>query len=385
MKRIVIIGANSFQNPLILKAKQMGYETHVFAWREGAVGEKNADFFYPISIREKEAILEECRKINPDAVVTIASDLAVITVQYVAERLGLICNSAYNIDVATNKYEMRRAFKEASITVPKFFEVGLGENLDEAKNMSYPLIVKPTDRSGSRAITKVESFEEIENAVAEAIANSFENKAIIEEYMEGDEFSCECISYEGRHELLAVTKKFTTGAPHFIETGHLEPSGLTDAIIEDIRTNVFKALDALDITYGASHTEFKIDSERGIRIIEIGPRMGGDCIGSDLVQISTGYDFVKMTLQVALGEKPDMKKVVTPKVAAIKFIFTQEDYEHLKRIKKEYPEKIHFISDIAINREVIVDSSSRYGYYILACDSIEEAVKLGDLCIQKKE
>lgn len=89
MKKIVIIGANDFQKPLILKAKEMGYETHVFAWREGATGAEDADFFYEISIVEMDEILEECRRIKPDAVATIGSDLANITVQYLAEKLGL--------------------------------------------------------------------------------------------------------------------------------------------------------------------------------------------------------------------------------------------------------------------------------------------------------
>lgn len=62
MKRVVIIGANEFQNPLIEKAKSLGYETHVFAWASGDIGEKTADYFYPISIVEKEKILEECKK-----------------------------------------------------------------------------------------------------------------------------------------------------------------------------------------------------------------------------------------------------------------------------------------------------------------------------------
>ena len=80
MKSIVIIGANDFQRPLIQKAKAMGYITHVFAWREGATGAQDADYFYEISITEKEKILEICRKIQPDAVATIGSDLANITV-----------------------------------------------------------------------------------------------------------------------------------------------------------------------------------------------------------------------------------------------------------------------------------------------------------------
>ena len=93
MKKIAIIGANDFQNPLILKAKEMGYETHVFAWREGAPGEETADYFYPISIVEREKILEECRRIRPAAVISIGSDLAMLTVNYVAGELGLVCNS----------------------------------------------------------------------------------------------------------------------------------------------------------------------------------------------------------------------------------------------------------------------------------------------------
>ncbi|MBR5774211.1 MAG: carbamoyl-phosphate synthase large subunit, partial [Clostridia bacterium] len=109
MKKLVIIGANDFQNQLILKAKSLGYETHVIAWRDGAVGEKSADFFYPISIVEKDAILEECRRIKPDGVCSIASDLAAITVNYVAENLGLPCNATAYTAEQTNKYAMRRA------------------------------------------------------------------------------------------------------------------------------------------------------------------------------------------------------------------------------------------------------------------------------------
>ena len=80
MKKIVIIGANDFQNQLILKAKEMGFETHVFAWQDGSIGERTADYFYPVSIVEIDEILEKCKEIKPDAVATIASDLANITV-----------------------------------------------------------------------------------------------------------------------------------------------------------------------------------------------------------------------------------------------------------------------------------------------------------------
>ena len=107
MKKIVIIGANDFQNQLILKAKEMGFETHVFAWQDGSIGERTADYFYPISIVETDAILEKCREIQPDAVATIASDLANITVSKVAAGLGLPGNTPECIEISTNKYAMR--------------------------------------------------------------------------------------------------------------------------------------------------------------------------------------------------------------------------------------------------------------------------------------
>lgn len=372
-KKVVIIGANSFQNPLILKAKELGYETHVFAWKDGSIGEKTADFFYPISIVEKDEILEICKKIKPDAVLTIASDLATITVNYVASKLGLTCNSLECTEISTNKYKMRQAFKAANIPVPKFEIVDESTNLDVLNNMEYPLIVKPTDRSGSRAINKILKKEELPNAIKDAVQNSFEKKAIIEEYIDGDEFSAESISYHGEHTFLTVTRKKTTGYPHYIETGHIEPAGLSKEMMEKIKNAIIPALNSLKIENGASHAEFKITPNGDIRIIEIGARMGGDCIGSDLVRISTGYDYVKMVLQVALGEKPSFEKVCKPKIAVIKFIFNKEDLKELERIKREKSSNIYFISEITdVEEHNVIDSSSRFGYYILALDSLEE-------------
>ena len=373
MKKIAIIGANDFQNPLILKAKSLGYETHVFAWHDGSIGEKTADYFYPISIVEKDEILKKCKEIGIDAIATIASDLATLTVNYVAEKLGLPGNSLECTKKSTNKYEMRKAFKEAGVATPGFEIVSSPEDIEKLSNMEYPLIVKPTDRSGSRAITKIYKKEELEEAISKAIENSFEKKAIVEEYIEGNEFSAEGITYNGEHKFLTITRKATTGAPHFIETGHIEPAGLTKNMKEKIYNELTKALTALKITNSATHSEFKITPNGDIRIIEIGARMGGDCIGSDLVQISTGYDFVKMVIDVAMGNKPSFEKVTEPKIAVIRFIFNKKDLEDFERVKKEAPELIYFVSKIEdISSHKVVDSSSRFGFYILACENKEK-------------
>lgn len=378
MKKIVIIGANSFQNPLILKAKEMGYETHVFAWQDGSIGERTADYFYPISIVEKDEILEKCREIQPDAVVTIASDLANITVQYVASRLGLPSNSDENILISTNKYAMRQAFMDNGVASPKFAKVSEETDLAEATvQMTYPVIVKPTDRSGSRGITKVNQFDEIPAAVKAAIENSFEKCAIIEEFIDGEEYSCECVSYGGKHHVLAVTKKYTTGYPHFIETGHMEPAPISKELRDKVATEIPKALDALQIQNGASHSEFKITDEGEVRIIEIGSRMGGDCIGSHLVHLSTGYDFVKMVIQTALGEEPALIPEHGPKYAGIRFIFNKEDLKVYEDVQKNQPKLINYVSEIEeVGEHEVVDSSTRFGYFIIVSDSEQEVKEI---------
>ena len=366
MKRLVIIGANDFQNQLILKAKSLGYETHVFAWEDGAVGKETADYFYPISIIEKEKILEKCREIQPDGICSIASDLAAITVNYVAEGLGLPCNQTKYTEIQTNKYRMREALQSAGIPCPKFILADNGFDRSMIADFRFPIIVKPTDRSGSRCVMKLDSPEGIESAIAEACAVSFEKKAIIEEYIDGDEYSMETISYQGEHHYLATTKKFTTGAPHFIETGHKQPSDLSDEINDRAKKVVLKALDALHIENSAGHSEFKVDSNGNIHIIEIGARMGGDCIGSDLVYLSTGNDFMKMVIDVACGIAPIFEDKSKQSKCEIHFVFTQDDLDRLEHIKQKAPETIYRISDLELeNMGNTVDSSSRVGYYII--------------------
>lgn len=149
--------------------------------------------------------------------------------------------------------------------------------------------------------------------------------------------------------------------------------GLSIELVNKIYDTIPKALDALEITNSATHTEFKITPYGDIRIIEIGARMGGDCIGSDLVQISTGYDFLKMVIDVSLGKEPDFTKRNEPKIAIIRFILNNDDLAKLDRVKKECPELLYYVSKInEINSHKVKDSGSRYGFYILACEDKEK-------------
>lgn len=364
MKKLAIIGAGDFQLPLIERAKALGYETHVFAWANGDPGETAADVFYPLSITEHGAIYDICQNLAVAGVCSIATDLGSLTVNAVARRLGLPCNTPDSARLTTNKYAMRLALAAAGDPVPGFL-LGNEATLPQDVALTYPLIVKPTDRSGSRGITKIASGNELTAAIETALRDAFEKKVMIEEYVEGEEYSAEFISYGGEHHLLAITEKATTGAPHFIETGHRQPAPLTTEMTAKINTVLTKALSTLQIALGASHAEFKITPAGEIIIIEIGGRMGGDCIGSHLVPLTTGYDYLGMVIACACGQEPSFAVQPHPGNAEIRFLFSADDLVTYKQMAGQ--------PDISITEtrlpdrfdgHAVVDSGTRYGYYI---------------------
>lgn len=364
--KLAVVGAGDFQRKLIIKAKQKGMETHVFAWECDDAGEQEADYFYPISIVEKEQILEKCREINPVGIISIASDLAVVAVNYVAEKLGLTGNGIKSTLITTNKYFMRKTFERRGDPSPRY--ISSDELTDDLMKMLHlPLIIKPVDRSGNRGVTKISDRTEIEKAVSEAKNVSFEKKAVIEEYVDGQEYSVEYISWKGKHTFLALTQKFTTGEPYFVETGHVQPAKVPVETLQKIQEIVQHALDSLLIKNGASHSEIKITPSGDIKIIEIGARMGGDCIGSDLVQISTGYDYIDMVIDIACGKEPSFKKICKGQRAEIQFILNQEDLRKFEEIKSVKPECIYYVSELRKPEEgkKVRDSTDRCGYYIM--------------------
>lgn len=352
--------------PLVLKAKEMGVESICFAWEEGAVCKDVCDQFYPISTVDKDAILKICQEIKIDGITTIASDVAVLTVNYVAEKMGLIGNPDKYSETATNKYLMRQCFMAHNVPSPKFCLTD-GSIPGIANTFRYPVIVKPTDRSGSRGVEKVEEANELQAAIERACNESFQKKAVIEEFVEGREISVESISYKGKHNILQITDKVTTEAPFFVELEHHQPSTLPDDIKKRVKEIVLNALDSLHIQYGASHAELKITKDGDIRVIEIGARMGGDFIGSDLVKLSTGYDFLRGVIEVALGDFEEPR--FTEQKCSGVFFLCKETENILSIIQNayKYPEIIRAEVTDPILRN-IEQSADRSGYFIYQSD-----------------
>ena len=309
-KKIMILGASILQLPAIEKAKEMGYSVVAVDMNPEAIG-----FQVPgietevISTIDIPLVLEAARKHKIDGVMTLASDMPMRTVAVVARELGLVGVSEDTALKATDKAVMRQCLQEAGVPVPMFFKVeNETQYAQTVKKFRVPFVVKPADNSGSRGIVLVDDpadSEAVEKAYPYSRRHSRNGNVVVEEYMRGPEVSVETLSVNGVCHVIQITDKLTTGAPHFVEMGHSQPTGLSDETAEKIRQVVIAANKAVGIQNGPSHTEVIVTAE-GPKIVEIGARLGGDCITTHLVPLSTGVNMVECCIRIALGEAPDL-------------------------------------------------------------------------------
>lgn len=367
--RLMILGTNEYQNPIILRAKELGYETHVYGLQRGEIGERTADVFHAVDVCDYEKMWEEVEKLDPCGIVSICSELVLHTMNYLLRKRGIPCNSEWTEMISTNKYLMRKAMRDGGVDSPNFMLVTDKMNISDIQKasaeFSYPLICKPVDLSSSRGVCKIENQDELKDALDYALEWSKKKEVILEEFIEGPEYSGESIAYQGRYKLLAITEKHTTGAPHFVETGHRQPANLSPEMVEKIEQCLYKAFAAMKIEYGAIHPEFRITKEGKIYFMEIATRMGGDCIGTDLTPLSSGYDFMGMVINICQGKAPDFTKIREPKIAQNHYIMSQADMEEYERVKREEPQSIWRASEMRpISDKPVLKSADRAGYYI---------------------
>lgn len=306
MKRVLILGASMLQVPAIKKAKELGYYVGVIDYNNQAPGIKYADKYFNISTNDIEKVVEIAKEFKAEGILTLATDMPVRSVAAACKELGLLGITPETAIKATDKGEMMRAFKANSVAHPWFYILSSKDELLLLENeLIYPCIFKPTDSSGSRGVILVNNKDEIHEAYKYSKKHSTDGKIIIQEYLQGEEVSVEMLIINGESHILAVTDKMTTGAPHFIETGHSQPSKLNENNIKKIKELAIEAVNAIGINIGAAHVEIML-TNKGPIMIEIGARMGGDYITTHLVPLSTGIDMVSAVILQACGESFDI-------------------------------------------------------------------------------
>ena len=379
MKKLMIVGASVLQLPAILRAKEMGLYVGVADFNPKAVGIKYADEFFNASTMDEDAVLKAAEEFKPDGIMTLATDMPMRGVSKVSDRMHLHSISYETSFKATDKYEMIKAFKAYGVPSPWYFDVDSYEDLKALDGkVNFPCIIKPTDNAGSHGVAKVHDFEELLANYEYSHSCSRHGKVIVEEYLDGPEVSVEVMVVKGKVHILQITDKITTGAPHFVEMGHTQPSRLSEEIQRQIREVAEAACKSLGLDKGPAHVEMKVTS-RGPVMIELGARMGGDNITTHLVPLSTGIDMVGATIKVALGEEPDIQPTLHCGSAiryfdvpfgTIKSIGGVEEAEKIPGVKQ-----ITFTKGVGEESTPIECSNDRIGFVIAQGETAEEAVK----------
>ena len=341
MTKLAVIGANEPSIPYYKQAKALGYNIIGIAWAEGAVCRQYCDKFYPVSFKEKEEVLRICQEERIDGITSFSLESALPTVVYVAQAMGLVSNTEECVKLTETKYAQRQAFERNGIPVPRFYSVEREDMLLDL-DLDYPIIVKPLDSGGSQGICKLNTNDGLINAYRIAADHSRSRRVIVEEFIDGREFSVEALSHNGIHYILQITDKVTSGSPHFIEIQHHQPADISDEIALRIKEMVSRALSALKIENSPSHTEIKLNSRGELYIIEIGARMGGDFITSDLVRLSTGYDMVAGSIGLAIGDFKIPEKSVSMYSGVYFYSAIAPHIGEIIRNHSDYPEIIEY-------------------------------------------
>lgn len=390
-KKIMILGASILQLPAIQRARKMGLYVVAVDMNPDAIGFGEAGIIKEvISTIDVPAVLECAKKHKIDGIMTLASDMPMRTVATVANELNLIGISEDTALKATNKAVMRQALLDGNVPVPKFYKVSNKEEYKKAViNFSSPFVVKPADNSGSRGIYLVDDIDDVRSidmAYSYSRQYSRNGDVVVEEYMVGPEVSVETLTVDGVCHIIQITDKITTGAPYFVEMGHTQPSQLSEETKKKIAKITKDANRAIGIDNGPSHTEIIVTKD-GPKIVELGARLGGDCITTHLVPLSTGIDMVESCIKIALGEKPDIRAKID-KVSAVRY-FSQSDGAIKKISGVKEAQQLCGVKQISIVQKVgetingIKNSSDRIGFVVMQSDSHQNIDELHNKVLEK--
>lgn len=327
---IFILGGSHLQLEFIKRVKQNGYSAIVFDHNNNCIGAEFADYFYCISIEEKEKIFKIAKKLKPIAIHSVATEKGNLSACYLSEKLGLISNSYKTAIETTNKVKMKSKFKNNNIRTADYIIANSIKDL-EGKNLQFPLIIKPANSSAGRGVFFVESMAELERKIDISKAFDVTQTVLIENFINGKQYSIETISFSGQHHLLAVTREFFLEEKLFAESHHLLPAFEENEILQNYRENILEILDIFNIYHGASHIEFRIN-KKGINIIEVASRMGG--FRDTMLFHSKKIDYNQLIINSITGLKYDFKNTLTKfNYSLAKMIYNAEELNFLNSLE----------------------------------------------------
>jgi len=376
-KSILIFGVGPLQKSIIERCKLKGLFTIGIDPMEDAACKDEVDAFEVVGGQDFEKTLDVAKRYNVKGIITAATDKPLVMMARIAERLNLPFFSIETAEWSTDKLLMKEKFMEADIPCAKGF---LLNNLKELENhiIEYPVIVKPRDNSGSRGVIYCKDLCEVEQAVQEALQYTKKESVLIEEFIEGKEYSIEAIHYKGETHIIQFTEKITTDFPYNVEIGHIQPADLSAEHQDEIKSLVAEIAQSLKFKNCASHTEVKINS-KGIFVIETSPRLGGGFITSTLVPLSVGVNMEDILIDIAVNNDFQYLKVIpiiNKKSGIIHFELPVGVISAILNINElnELPNMYSWETTLTIGDNVksMKNGIDRYGYAIFQTDTKKE-------------
>lgn len=388
-KAVLIFGVGPLQKSIIERSKKMGLYTVGIDPAADATCRDKVDAFEVVGGQDFEGHCSVVEKYGIDAIVTAATDKPLVMMARIAKKYGFPFYSVETAQWSTDKFQMKQRFLESGVPCAKG---RLVKSVEETDEMVFPVIVKPRDNSGSRGVKLCRNREELAASMSEAFEVSKLDTVLVEEFIEGPEYSIESLHYkeyseqptansqQPRAKVIQFTEKKTTEFPYNVELGHIQPANISEENKQKIREIVAKIGKALKFENCPSHTELKIN-DRGIFVIETSPRLGGDYITSTLTPLSTGVNMEKELIKIALGEQihPQPKQT---QYSGVRFFAFEEGSIIKHALNEEFVKSWPHVVDFSFNLKKgdkvnrITSSLNRYGQLILQAgnrDAIEEA------------
>lgn len=377
MKKLMILGAGTYQVPLIQTAKRMGLYTIVVSIPGDYQGFALADKIYELDTRDKEGILRAAMEEQIDGICTSGTDVAVSTIGYVCEKMHLSGIPFPAAEIVTDKAKMKEAFLAGGVSAANGVRVkSAKEAKAAAAKLGYPVVVKRVDSSGSRGITVVREEAQVELAFAHAIERSMRDYVLVETFLEGVEIGVDGFVLDGRLVFLAPHGKFIyEGEKITVPVGHEFPYHCSEKVAAEIERQMQAAVTATGVNQCSVNADVFVNGEK-VSIIEMGGRTGATCI-PELISRCYEFDFYEQMIKSALGEPveflqeakvPCMAKLLLSPVGGMISAVDREEIDRLCQdgtvVQLDFP--------VGHRVFAMADGTDRIGHVIAAVDKEEE-------------
>lgn len=389
MKKLMVLGGGPNQLPLIYAAKDCGYTVVLCDYLDSAPGVALADTFYLVSIIDAEAVLEVAQKEQIDGIVA-NTEAAMGVVAYVAETMNLVGNSVKAVDTLMSKKLFRKMQKENNMFAPNYFEVStLSEVLEKGKGMNFPIIIKPSESSGTRGTTRLESpgnVEEITKAYQVCKDFSRNNLVTVEEYInmpsltvvEGDIFVNDGeILWDG----LFATRR-SEAAP-MIPMTYIFPLRLPEEKEAKVKADLTNVIKSAGIKHGQYNAELYFTDDGNLFVIEINARQGGNQIPK-AIKLHSGIDMDKLLVTTSVGDNSYWEELKTferlGRIMAWHLIFPRNAGVYrgiqLDKCIKDKVKSLQEFEAVGTELENTVNAASCIGIAEVVFDTYEEQEEL---------